>query len=74
MNFRALAARMKRGEIVFFLGSDIAQLFDATVLDTATVVTKLAGQANYRDFAGSLSMIAEYYHMTILRTFFERKG
>ena len=63
MNFRALAARMKRGEIVFFLGSDIAQLFDATVLDAATVVTKLAGQANYRDFAGSLSMIAEYYHM-----------
>ena len=63
MNFRALAARMKRGEIVFFLGSDIPQLFDATVLDMATVVTKLAGQANYRDFAGSLSMIAEYYHM-----------
>jgi hypothetical protein len=63
INFRALADRMKRGEIVFFLGSDIPRLFDTTVLDVKTVVARLAGQASYDDFAGSLSMIAEYYQM-----------
>jgi len=63
MNFRALADRMKRSEIVFFLGSDIPRLFDPTLLDAAAVVATLACQASYDDFGGSLSMIAEYYQM-----------
>ena len=63
INFRALADRMKRGEIVLFLGSDIARLFDTTVLDVVAMVSHLAGQASYHDFIGSLSMIAEYYQM-----------
>ena len=63
INFRALADRMKRGEIVFFLGSDIPRLFDTAVLDVMTIVARLAGQASYDDFTGSLSMIAEYYQM-----------
>jgi hypothetical protein len=63
IDFAALANRIKRGEIALFLGSDLPRYFDPTLPDATSVVTKLAQQASYSDFSGSLSIIAEYYQM-----------
>ncbi len=63
MNFQALADRMRRGEIVYCLGSDIPALFDTTVPDTKTMVATLAAQVQGADAHGALSMVAQYYHM-----------
>ncbi len=63
MNFQALAARMRRGEIVYCLGSDIPALFDTTVPDTKTMVATLAAQVQGADAQGALSMVAQDYHM-----------
>ena len=62
-DFRALASRLKRGEIVLFFGSDIPRLTGVDSPDVETMVASLAHQANYDNFSGPLSMIAEYYQM-----------
>jgi len=62
-DFKALASRLKRGEIVLFFGSDIPRLTGVDAPDVETMVSALAHQANYDDFSGPLSMIAEYYQM-----------
>ena len=62
-DYRALADRLQRGEIVLFLGSDIPRLSDSDALVPETLVAKLAQRASYQDYSGSLSMIAEYYQM-----------
>jgi hypothetical protein len=62
-DYRALADRLKRGEIVLFLGSDILRLLQGPA-PLETLVPELAQQAHYQGYADSLSMIAEYYQMT----------
>lgn len=61
-DYRALADRLKRGEIVLFLGSDIPCLLHGQA-PMETLVPELAQQAHYQGYADSLSMIAEYYQM-----------
>jgi len=63
VNFVALSNRLKRGEIILFLGSDIPRLAGADIPDIDMVARSLAEKANYKDFQGSLSMIAQYYQM-----------
>lgn len=62
-DYQALADRLRRGEIVLFLGPDTPRLLDADVPVPETLVPMLAQQARYQDFSGPLSMIAEYYQM-----------
>jgi hypothetical protein len=61
-DYRALADRLKRGEIVLFLGSDISRLLNSAA-PIPDIVPELAQQANYQGYSGSLSMLAEYYQM-----------
>jgi len=62
-NYCALSDRLRRGEIVLFLGSDIPRLLGANFPVLETVVPELARKANYEGFSGPLSEIAEYYQM-----------
>jgi len=63
-NYSALADRLNRGEIILFLGSDIPRLSGITELDLEELVKGLATKAKYKDFTGTLSMIAQYYEMS----------
>ena len=63
-NYKALADRLKRGDIALFLGSDIPNVFGDDVLQPEKLIEDLAGKAEYDDFKGSLSEIAEYYEMS----------
>ena len=60
-NYRALIDRIKRGEIVFFLGPEIACLYQSPCHDT--IVRTLAEQADYPGFSGSLAALSEYYNI-----------
>jgi hypothetical protein len=62
-DYRALADRIKRGEIVLFLGSDIPAQLDVGVPAPDTIAPALAAKAQYQGYAKSLPMIAEYYQM-----------
>lgn len=61
-DYRALADRLKHGEIVLFLGSDIPRLLHGQARMEA-LAPELAQRVNYQGYADSLSMIAEYYQM-----------
>ncbi len=63
-NYKALADRLKRGDIALFLGSDIPNVFDKDVLQPEKLIEGLAQEAKYNGFKGSLSEIAEYYEMS----------
>lgn len=54
-----LAERIKRGEIVLFIGSGLSSLTE----DDSNLASKLAEQMGYHTFTGSLSSIAELYHL-----------
>lgn len=54
-----LAERIKRGEIVLFIGSGLSSLNE----DDVNLAGKLAQQIGYPSFYGSLSSIAEYYQL-----------
>jgi hypothetical protein len=62
-DYHALADRLKRGEIVLFLGSDIPMQLQAQAPTPDTIALELARQVGYQGYAQSLSMIAEYYQM-----------
>ncbi len=64
LDYWALADRLKRGEIVLFLGSDIPRLLHIEAPIPETMISALAQRANYQNYSGSLSMLAEYYQMT----------
>lgn len=63
-DYPALADRLERGELVVFLGSDVPSLFDARIHDSQDLAEELARRVHYDDFAGSLSMISEYYEIS----------
>ncbi len=62
--YNVLAERLQRGELVLFLGSDIACQFEPSLPNLSGIVSDLARRAEYRDFVGPLSTIAEYYRIT----------
>lgn len=63
VDFRSLAGRLKRGELVLFLGSDIPNLYVPDQWQLNHIISELASAANLTDFKGSLSTVSEYYQM-----------
>jgi len=63
-NLPVLFERIKRGEIVLFLGSDMSKLPPDDNPFTKTLIQELIQNLDYQDFNESLPMIAEYYPMT----------
>ena len=56
-----IARRIQEGDIVLFLGADIARHYQHDILSEKQIANQLAEQAGITDFKGSLSSIAEYY-------------
>ena len=62
-NYAALSNRIKRGEIVLFLGSDLLQEYSKHRHQESELVDILAKKVGYSAFTGSLSSIAELYQL-----------
>lgn len=56
-----IAQRIQRGDMVLFLGSDIAKHYHCDCLNEQQIAQQLAQQEDYTSFTGSLTAIAEYY-------------
>jgi len=63
VNIEALALRVHRGEVVLFLGSDVASAYCDEPHEERALVGQLAKQIGYAHFDGTLSSIAEYYQL-----------
>ncbi|MCK5524817.1 MAG: trypsin-like peptidase domain-containing protein, partial [Thiomargarita sp.] len=63
LNYQALAARLQRGDIVIFLGSDLLPSLCDQSLSNAEIVKGLADFVNYPDFNGDFPSICEYIDM-----------
>jgi hypothetical protein len=62
-NYKALAGRLQRGEIVVFLGLDLLTLCDKSLPSADNLVSQLAKEVKYSDFNGSFPEICEYILM-----------
>jgi hypothetical protein len=62
--YAILADRLQRGEVILCLGSDIPRLSGINKLELHRLIQELAKRADYENFTGSLSMIAQYYEMS----------
>ncbi len=63
LNYQALAARLERGDIVIFLGSDLLPSLCDQNLSNAEIVKGLANYVNYPNFNGDFPEICEYIDM-----------
>ncbi|MDD5393717.1 MAG: SIR2 family protein [Thiothrix sp.] len=63
VNIEALARRVRRGEVVLFLGSDVVSAYCDEPHEERALVGQLAKQIGYTHFDGTLSSIAEYYQL-----------
>lgn len=63
VDYNALAERISRGEIVLFLGSEIAKDYGNTITTERQVADKLASQTRYDSAEGKLSSVAEYMRL-----------
>ncbi len=61
IDYNRLAGRIKRGEIIIFLGSGIQQEYDPNAPDEMALVDYLARNIQQEHYNGTLSSIAEYY-------------
>lgn len=61
--YAKLAERIRKGQIVLFLGSAIPQLSGTDNSDENTLASKLAEEIHYQNFSGGLPSIAEYYQL-----------
>lgn len=61
VNIEALARRVKKGEMVLFLGSEVVSSYCDEPHEERALVGQLAKKIGYTDFDGTLSSIAEYY-------------
>lgn len=59
-DYGALAARICKGEVALFLGSDVAREYGLETTSEKQIAQDLAKQSRYEDFDGGLSSIAEY--------------
>jgi len=62
--YNILAERLQRGELISFLGPGIHHLSKEPLVTSKELTQKLANQAEYQNFSGTLSMISQYYQMT----------
>ena len=60
-DYETLAALLKRGELIPFLGPGVLPLSGFPVPSSQDLVKKMALQVKYRDFNGTLPMISQYY-------------
>ncbi|MCK5524856.1 MAG: SIR2 family protein, partial [Thiomargarita sp.] len=63
LNYQTLAARLQRGDIVIFLGSDLLPSLCDQTLSNAEIVKGLADYVNYPDFNGDFPEICEYFDL-----------
>lgn len=63
VDYSALAERICRGEIVLFLGSEIAEDYGNTIRTERQVADKLASQTRYDNSERRLSSVAEYMRL-----------
>ena len=63
VNYKALAERLQRGDIVILLGSKVAALSNPMLSRLENLVPLLAQCADYPSFQGSLPEICEYMHL-----------
>lgn len=61
IDYNRLAGRIKRGEIIIFLGSGVHQAYDADAPDEAMLAEYLAENIRLQNHNGSLPSVAEYY-------------
>jgi hypothetical protein len=59
-DYRTLADRLNRGEIIPFLGSSVLRLSGFPVPSSPEMVRKMAQRVDYPEFDGSLSMLSQY--------------
>lgn len=59
-HYQALAGRLRRGEIVIFLGTDVPALFNTRLPSADKLVPQLAQCVHYPEFTGSFPEICEY--------------
>ncbi len=62
-NYEALSKRIKRGEIVLFIGSNLLQEYGQTNSEETQLANLLAEKIDYPAFIGTLSSIAELYQL-----------
>ena len=62
--YEVLAQRFNHGEIIPVLGTELHYILGLTELSSKDLTHRLADQAEYKNFAGSLPMISQYYQMT----------
>jgi hypothetical protein len=63
LNYQTLAERLRRGNIVIFLGSDLLPSFCDQTLSNTEIVKGLADFVKYPDFNGDFPEICEYFDM-----------
>jgi hypothetical protein len=63
LNYQALAARLRRGDIVVFLGTDLLPCLGEYSLSGEQMVSGLADYVHYPDFCGDFPGICEYIDM-----------
>ncbi len=63
INYEMIGERLKRGEVIPFIGSEIHQISAIPLPSNKEIAKKLSEYANYQDFIGSLPTISQYYEM-----------
>lgn len=62
IDYQKLAGRIKRGEIIVFLGSGVQQEYDSAILDEPMLAEQLAQHIKLgSQHNGSLSLVSEYF-------------
>ncbi len=65
LDYDALVRRLRRGEIIPVLGSEVHYRCGLPFPSSAQLAHSLAQEAHYDDFSGPLSMISQYYEMSV---------
>ncbi|HIE01839.1 MAG TPA: trypsin-like serine protease [Thiotrichaceae bacterium] len=63
LNYQALADRLRRGDIVIFLGNDLLPSLCEHTLSREQMLSRLADSVDYSDFEGDFTSLCEYIDM-----------
>ncbi|MGH8547981.1 MAG: hypothetical protein ACRERU_05175 [Methylococcales bacterium] len=63
MDYDEFAKRIRNGDTVLFLGSELPRQYGETITDEHQLASHLAQKAGYPKFSGTFSVIAEYYQL-----------
>lgn len=62
-NYKAFAKRVIAGDVVLFVGSELAREYENEAPTESDFIKQLAKRADFEGFQGSFSSIAEYYRL-----------